>query len=516
MLARDNFKKSIIDKLKARVAHRCSNPDCRVPTSAATSDDGVNNIGIAAHITAASPGGPRYNASFSANERKSIDNAIWLCANCSIEIDRDTKKYTVNLLQNWKDTAEKASRSELGQKLPSNQDTVDTVTSALTGLPKKFIANAISNVHRATEQTLQALDPRFTVRSEFVDGRTSFTFHPKESVSLLMYISGNSANDFNEQIKQSVEHGKEFSIDSTNVSLEGSDLLETLFSSQKGRISISPTKIQATQKLWLIQNETGIIELFDDISGNISCGSKSFTFNGFACGKLFNLNYQKTFDSNDNKLNLSFSLSFKQWENINLVSLPYQEKLHSLYYKMSEGWNIFTSLEVNGKEVFRSNAIKINNSDYITETSTFLHYINRCKIISEALSLNIPFKSTISFTGEEHQHLAEVARVFEGKEVFKKGDMENNATCALVIDNECQNLTFIKETKEPTSFEFIQKDNDEIKIFDSLVRLPKKIISLNPVLPKILNQKDNLKPGDTVNIELLPMDNFEYSIKYKI
>lgn len=54
ILARDNFSKAIIETLKARVAHRCSNPDCRVPTSAPSSNDKVNSIGIAAHICAAS------------------------------------------------------------------------------------------------------------------------------------------------------------------------------------------------------------------------------------------------------------------------------------------------------------------------------------------------------------------------------------------------------------------------------------------------------------------------------
>ena len=147
-MARDNFNKPVIEKLKSRVAHRCSNPTCRVPTSAPSNDDNVNNIGIAAHICAASPKGPRYDKSMTITERKSIDNAIWLCANCSIDIDRDEERYTVGFLKNWKEQAEKSARSELGKRLPSNNDTIDTVAIALTGFPKNYMANAISNVHK--------------------------------------------------------------------------------------------------------------------------------------------------------------------------------------------------------------------------------------------------------------------------------------------------------------------------------------------------------------------------------
>ena len=101
-MARDDFAPKTIETLKARVAHRCSNPDCRVPTSAPSDKNMVTSIGIAAHICAASPGGPRFNSSMSPEERKSINNAIWLCSNCSIDIDRDIVRYSVEILNEWK------------------------------------------------------------------------------------------------------------------------------------------------------------------------------------------------------------------------------------------------------------------------------------------------------------------------------------------------------------------------------------------------------------------------------
>ena len=56
---RDNFSKQVIEKLRPRVANRCSNPDCRVPTTGPNLDiQKVSNIGIAAHICATARGGP--------------------------------------------------------------------------------------------------------------------------------------------------------------------------------------------------------------------------------------------------------------------------------------------------------------------------------------------------------------------------------------------------------------------------------------------------------------------------
>lgn len=101
-MARDDFKQSTIKRLRDRVAHRCSNPSCRVATSAPQDEDGVTNVGKAAHICAASPGGARFDAGMTSNERKAFSNGIWLCAIHADEIDRDFNTYPVELLKAWK------------------------------------------------------------------------------------------------------------------------------------------------------------------------------------------------------------------------------------------------------------------------------------------------------------------------------------------------------------------------------------------------------------------------------
>jgi len=114
---RDGFSKAIINSLAQRAAYTCSNPSCAQVTIGPLESSliGTVNTGIAAHITAASLGGPRYNNAITSLERASIENGIWLCSYCANLVDKDESKYTVSLLKSWKEQREmRASYSQSG------------------------------------------------------------------------------------------------------------------------------------------------------------------------------------------------------------------------------------------------------------------------------------------------------------------------------------------------------------------------------------------------------------------
>src|SRR5689334_2647744 len=74
-LSQDDFPEQVKRTLAARVAQRCSNPDCRSGTSGPQTDTTKAVIlGVAAHITAAAPGGPRYDDRLSPDQRAAIEN----------------------------------------------------------------------------------------------------------------------------------------------------------------------------------------------------------------------------------------------------------------------------------------------------------------------------------------------------------------------------------------------------------------------------------------------------------
>jgi hypothetical protein len=107
---RDDFTQKTIEILAHRAGYRCSYPDCRLPTrGAASDDDGTINIGVAAHITAASPAGPRYDSSLTSEQRKHHSNGIWLCETHAKLVDSDETHFTVEMLVSWKQSAEQAA-----------------------------------------------------------------------------------------------------------------------------------------------------------------------------------------------------------------------------------------------------------------------------------------------------------------------------------------------------------------------------------------------------------------------
>jgi hypothetical protein len=112
---RDDFAALVLREIAHEVGHRCSNPDCQTPTSGPSKQKGVSNVGVGAHITAAAPGGPRFDPALTPAQRKSAANAIWLCNSCGRLVDNDASTYTVGELVKWKldaiDRAQKALAS---------------------------------------------------------------------------------------------------------------------------------------------------------------------------------------------------------------------------------------------------------------------------------------------------------------------------------------------------------------------------------------------------------------------
>lgn len=102
-----DFTEKTKDILAKRSSYKCNNPECRKLIVFANSDpEKFILTGEACHIEAASPRGARYNPNMTTQERIDISNGIWLCNTCAKLIDRDTEKYTTEVLKQWKSKAE--------------------------------------------------------------------------------------------------------------------------------------------------------------------------------------------------------------------------------------------------------------------------------------------------------------------------------------------------------------------------------------------------------------------------
>lgn len=135
---RDDFPQRTRAVLAQRAAYRCSNPRCRNLTVRPHSDVTRAVItGVAAHIRAAAPGGPRFDPEQSTDERRSAANGIWLCHVCSDLVDGDPSSYSVEQLLRWRGDHE----SWLAQEnLIPPYPTIDIATVAGLRFPSSGVA----------------------------------------------------------------------------------------------------------------------------------------------------------------------------------------------------------------------------------------------------------------------------------------------------------------------------------------------------------------------------------------
>lgn len=106
MAKRDDFSAPVVRTIARRAGYRCSNQNCLRPTIGPDGADESASIGVAAHITAAASGGPRYDPTLTAEERAAAENGIWLCQTCSRLVDVDVTSHSIDQLREWKTLAE--------------------------------------------------------------------------------------------------------------------------------------------------------------------------------------------------------------------------------------------------------------------------------------------------------------------------------------------------------------------------------------------------------------------------
>lgn len=120
--SRHEFSAPVTTALAKRASYICSKPDCRALTLCPSEEDPFKSIyvGRAAHITAASPGGPRFDASLTQPERSEISNAIFLCTVCADLIDKNNGlDFPATVLRQWKVNHEAFVRKNLNKSVHS-------------------------------------------------------------------------------------------------------------------------------------------------------------------------------------------------------------------------------------------------------------------------------------------------------------------------------------------------------------------------------------------------------------
>ena len=105
---------------------------------------------------------------------------------------------------------------------------INSITSLHTGIfPSSVNAmhNLIHNVISANTKKLEEMDPRFKITSNFTENITHYRVTSKEDVNLELNIKDNSTSVFKEKFADFIEHGKDFYLNSDQISFSGSKLI---------------------------------------------------------------------------------------------------------------------------------------------------------------------------------------------------------------------------------------------------------------------------------------------------
>lgn len=515
---RDDFLAKVKNRLKERVNSCCSNPDCRVPTSAPSdeSDEAVNSIGIAAHICAAAggKGARRYDSKMTSEQRKSINNGIWLCSKCADMIDNDEITYTVELLKQWKKQAEETAKLEQGRKPPRKEDAIDNLKMAFGVPTKKILIDAIDNVHKASSKSLEMLDPRFTVKTFYDGDITEFLVRPKENVNSKIKINENYKMEFKKQLLGLINYGEDIKINNEAINIEGLPILELFLSECIGTVIFAPTeekKRRCMMKLWFTEPETNKFEAFDDIHGEIRVGNKGFIFNGSACQGLFCITLK--IDNTDDDAKSTLNILFEKWNNIDIRKLPYFNKILSFYSKLIEKWELHGGLEIEGNNLSNFKYTNYDNIQCATYYD-YLKYIEFCQKISKFANCKVLFLESYDCSYEQYHRLSDIVDTIYGK-IYKKDEYSISINWTVPENFENEYIIDSMEKSSRLLFEYTERHGETIELFNIEIKLPPRAILIKSVIAEIDKDISDLKVGDVVQINLMPQENFSCKVSYQ-
>lgn len=133
----------------ARSGDKCAYPGCGIALTieSQSSGDQPKATGKVAHIAAASPGGPRYDATMTSAQRGSAENLIYLCGPhhdaVDFQLEHHSRQFLLEAKRSHEETVSRAVRSALGEVTYEELMVVCTVLASTDPEPPSKINPAL-------------------------------------------------------------------------------------------------------------------------------------------------------------------------------------------------------------------------------------------------------------------------------------------------------------------------------------------------------------------------------------
>lgn len=247
MPKRDDFTLDTKRRAASRVGYKCSFPGCTCATIGPSmeSSSKVATLGVGAHICAAAENGPRFDPNMTTEERKSIDNCIWMCQMHARLIDTDVTKYSVETLREWKIEAERNAASALadvnffGTHYASNGDNLEYLEmlfegfivegdfDKLKGILYRY-ANDLSDYYNEIVLRYKIIFDSYCLRNKLNDDICEYKKLPYK-IGINQILKCLVSFDLKEQISQLIEFCEDDELVLIANSVVSSEFVEKLF-----------------------------------------------------------------------------------------------------------------------------------------------------------------------------------------------------------------------------------------------------------------------------------------------
>ncbi|MEZ9776377.1 hypothetical protein [Vibrio sp. 10N.261.54.A5] len=413
--------------LREHVANLCSKPDCRVLTTASKIDGcSSSNVGVAAHICAAAPGGPRYKLEQTEAERKHYDNGIWLCTTCSRLIDVDDDSYSEELLHDWKSHALAYARDNIGKQLLPKEEieskALKNTLDYVSGKDSIFYASVPSKMVGFIDDHLNQLDSRFSVQTDVVNGATLRNIIPLTSdASFAISMNKSDGEVFQANLEEMRETGKPFKLSSDSFRFTGSKLFEALGNDERGtrELTIQPSSKRITVDLYAISHSNQVyLGSFKGKQINLKNGLK---FEAFAFNKLIKVScFYDLVDTQAPKVTCDYVISTSLWDGKSVNRLPFFNKLLMAKEVLQTGGGLSIGLELEEGEAIGPMSIGEQNQEqleFFEQFGNLIHIIDCYKKIADKFNLSVPVYGDFELSEQDYNTLIYVSSLLEGEEI---------------------------------------------------------------------------------------------------
>lgn len=417
---RDNFLATTTQKLRDSAGNVCSFPGCYVHTHGAKSNgDGTVGIGVACHIKAAAPGGPRYDELQTPEERKHFDNGIWMCQTHSRLIDADESPFSVTTLLQWKRDAEARSNSLLNQKSFTEKEVKAAAHKGSADLLYRFINRAddplqtpVAEIMKGYESNLADLDPRFTVElNKTGNSYTHVIRAVEEDVVVNLIIEDlDKIGGYLEAEKAFLEEGREMTIPGAHFKIVGSKLFDAIHQSIQGVeqavLTMSAPKEEARTTLY-VRTPEGHETVLDTFPCYYYSGSVRTVFEGSAFDDFFKLRAYCSHDGSNSNFNLSFNL--EPWIGKNILELPRFHKLIKVARQLDTG-RLVVEIEIGQGEASFNSRTSADAENFHIQVQFLINYIDLARRVAEKCAEALII-SNIAIDKEKYTALKYYARL---------------------------------------------------------------------------------------------------------